>query len=113
MWFNVKEFSTNAVQTAASKAQIAAKPTFWHFFDAPQPAISHHLSGFSLRYRSSQPRKFWAGSQSPNSVKDFPKERLRHSHFGHLKYYVTGMADHLGSYLDELVSESSKRPLFH
>jgi hypothetical protein len=27
--------------------------------------------------------------QLPDSVKDFPKERLRHSHFRHLKYHKT------------------------
>ena len=35
-----------------------------------------------------------------------PEERLRHSHFRHLKYHVAGMADHPGSYPDELVSLS-------
>ncbi|MCK4294461.1 MAG: hypothetical protein KAY65_14780, partial [Planctomycetes bacterium] len=29
------------------------------------------------------------------------KEYPWHSHFRHLKYHVTGMADHQGSYLDE------------
>jgi hypothetical protein len=52
-------------------------------------------------------------TQLLDSGKDFPKERLRHSHFRHLKYHVAGMADHLGSYLDELVSERSQGPLFH
>jgi hypothetical protein len=34
-----------------SIAQIiknALKSNIWHFFDAPPPAISHHLSGFSF-----------------------------------------------------------------
>ena len=51
--------------------------------------------------------------QPPDSGKDFPKEHPLHSLFRHLKYHVTGMADHLGSYLDELVSERSQGPLFH
>jgi len=35
-------------------------------------------------------------TRPPDSGKDFPKERLGHSHFRHLKYHVTGMADYLG-----------------
>ena len=42
-----------------------------------------------------------------------PEERLRHSHFRHLKYHVTEMVDYLGSSLDELASERSQGPLFH
>ena len=62
---------------------------------------------------SSRPRWYCQKTQLPDPVKDFPKEYPRNSHFCHLKYHITRMADHLGSYLDELVSERPKRPMFH
>jgi len=39
---------------------------------------------------------YFQKTQLPDPVKDFPKEYPRHSHFRHLKYHVTGMADHFG-----------------
>jgi len=69
-------------------------------------------TGFQQFHTSSRPGKYCQKTQLPDSVKDFPKERLRHSHFGHLEYHLTGMADHLGSCLDELISERSQGPLF-
>jgi len=70
-------------------------------------------TGFQQFHTSSRPRRYCQKTQLLDSGKDFPKERLRHSHFRHLKYHVAGMADHLGSYLDELVSERSQRPILN
>jgi hypothetical protein len=39
---------------------------------------------------------YFQKTQLPDPAKDFPKEYPRHSHFRHLKYHVTGMADHFG-----------------
>ena len=39
--------------------------------------------------------------------------RLWHSHFGHLKYHVPRMPDHLGSDLDQFLTQRSQRPLLH
>ena len=64
-------------------------------------------------HTSSRPRWYCQETQLPDPVKDFPKEYSRNSHFCHLKYHITRMADHLGSYLDELVPERAKRPLLH
>ena len=68
---------------------------------------------FQQFHTSSRPRRYCQKTQLPDPVKDFPKECLRNSHFCHLKYHITRMADHLGSYLDELVPERAKRPLLH
>jgi len=68
---------------------------------------------FQQFHTTSQPRRYYQRTQLPDSVKDFPKERLRNSHFRHLKYHVTGMTDHLGSYLEEFISECSQGPLLH
>jgi hypothetical protein len=92
---------------------VCQKSTFSHSIGRPPPLPSIPEHGFQQFQTSSRPRRYCQKTQLPDPVKDFPKERLRHSHFRHLKYHVTGMADHFGSYLDELVSERSQGPLFH
>ena len=92
---------------------IRQEPAFSHHFGTPPPLPSIPETGFHQVHTSSRPRRYCQKTQLPDSLKDFPKERLRHSHFGHLKYHVAGMADHLGSYLDELVSERSQGSLIH
>jgi len=92
---------------------IRQEPAFSHHFGTPLLLPSIPEPGFQQFRTSSRPRRYCQRTQLPDSVKDFPKERLRHSHFGQLKYHVAGMPDHLGSYLDELVSERSQGTLFH
>jgi hypothetical protein len=43
----------------------------------------------------------------PDPVKDFPKKYPRNSHFRHLEDDVSGMPDHLGSDLDQLLTQRS------
>jgi len=76
------------------------------FTSIPQP-------GFQQLHTSSRPRRYCQKPQSPDSLKDFPKEYPWNSYLCHLKYHVTRMPDHLGSYLDELVPECPKRPRLH
>ena len=63
-------------------------------------------------HRSSRSSRYCQKTQLPDSAKYFPKKRLRHSHFCHLKYHVARMPDHLGSDLDQLLTQPSQRPLF-
>jgi hypothetical protein len=48
---------------------------------------------------------------SPDAVNDLQNKDARHSHFGHLKYDIAGMPDHLVTNLDEPVSKRSQRPV--
>lgn len=50
-------------------------------------------SVFLLFYTSSWPRRYCQKTQLPDTVKDFQIENPRHSHFRHMKYHVTRMAE--------------------
>ena len=56
-------------------------PVFSCYFGAPQPLPSIPKTGFQQFHTSSRPRRYCKKTQPPDSGKDFPKERLRHSHF--------------------------------
>jgi hypothetical protein len=85
--------------------QIRQKVTSFYFFGTPQPLLSIPEPGFQQFHTSSWTHEYCQKPQSPDSVKDFPKEYPRNSYLCHLKYHVTRMANHLGSYLDELVPD--------
>jgi len=89
---------------------VRQEPVSSHHFGRPLPLPSIPELGFQQFHTSSRPRRYCQKTQPPDSGKDFPKERLRHSHFRHLKYHVTGMADHFGSYFDELVPSVVEGP---
>jgi len=92
---------------------LRREAAFSYYFCTPPPLPSIPEPGFQQYHTSSRPRRYWQKTQLPDSVKYFPKERLRHCHFRDLKYHVTGIVDHFGSYLDELISECPQRPLLH
>lgn len=37
----------------------------------------------------------------------------RHNYFGHLEHHIPGMSDHLGSDLNQLLTQRSQRALLH
>ena len=86
---------------------LCREAAFSYYFGTPRALPSIRELGFYQRYTSSRPRGYCQKMQSPDSVNDFSKEYLRHSHSCHLKYNITGMPDHLGSDLDQLLTERS------
>ncbi len=94
-------------------AHIRQESTFSHHLGRPLPLSSIPEPGFQQFRTSSRPRRYCRRTQLPDSVKDFPKECLRHSYFGHLEHHIPRMPHHLGSDLNQLLTQRSERPFLH
>jgi len=90
-----------------SHAHTSRTRFFAPFWQTTTSALHSLKPDFQQLHASSRPRSYSQKTQLPDSAKDFPKEHLQHSHFRHLKYHIAGMADHLDSYLDELVERDT------
>ena len=114
---NFNNFQTNSARRVALNTREARYlregTTFSQHFGRPPRLASIPEPDFQQFHASSRPCWYCQKTQLPDPVKYLPKESLRSSHFRHLKYHITRMADHLGSYLYELVCERAKRPLLH
>jgi hypothetical protein len=64
-------------------------------------------------HRSSRPRWYCQKTQLSDPVKDFTKKCPWNSYFRHLKDDVPRMPHHLGSNLDQLLTQRPERPLLH
>jgi hypothetical protein len=67
----------------------------------------HSPTRLSSCRRPSCPRKFWCGSQLPDSTRNVTKERPRHGHLGHLEHHILRTSDHPGTNLGQLGSQRS------
>jgi hypothetical protein len=83
--------------------------TFPYYIDTPPPFTSVSEPDFEHFQTSSRPRSYCQKTQLPDPVKDFTKKCPRHGHFRHLENDVSGMPDHLGSDLDELIDCKPKQ----